>query len=273
MDTAMSDSSTGQPRPRNRILAALPNDEFGRVAAHLELVTLHVRDLIHDIDQSITHVYFPNSGVTSVVSVLLDGSAVETATIGFEGMVGLAVFHRTDRMAAQAFCQVGGEALRMPVESFRAEIDRAPALTSLLHRYTLALFTQVAQASACNRIHRIHQRCARWLLQTHDRVDADEFALTQDFLAQMLGVRRASVSEVAAAMQRAGLIEYRYGRISIANRAALEESACECYRIITSEYDRLLDGRASPSPLDGVVASDGKTSLLGPPNVEVRELA
>jgi hypothetical protein len=141
-------------------------------------------------------------------------------------------------------------------------------LTALLHRYTQALFTQVAQASACNRLHQIRQRCARWLLQTHDRVGDDEFPLTQDFLAQMLGVRRASVSEVASAMQKAGLIEYRYGRVRIADRAALEQAACECYRIIVNEYDRLLEGRSVGSPLDGLVTSDGKQTTVGPPHVD-----
>jgi len=257
-----------QARPRNRLLAVLPEDEYARITRHLESVDLEVRDLVHDVDQPITHVYFMTAGVTSFVSVMADGSAVETATIGYEGMVGLAVFHGSDRTAAQAFCQVPGSALRMTSDAFRAEITHAPALTALLHRYTQALFTQVSQASACNRLHQIRQRCARWLLQTHDRVGADEFQLTQDFLAQMLGVRRASVSEVASAMQKAGLIEYRYGRVRIADRAALERSSCECYRIIVNEYDRLLEGRSIGSPLDGLVISDGKRSTLGPPHFD-----
>ncbi|HEX5073814.1 MAG TPA: Crp/Fnr family transcriptional regulator [Gemmatimonadaceae bacterium] len=261
----MPRASTAAARPRNRILAALPDEEYARIAPHLEPVTLQVRDLIHDIDQPITHVYFVNSGVASVVSIMADGNAVETATIGYEGMVGLAVFHHADRTAAQAFCQVAGDALRMPSDAFRSEIGHAPALQALLHRYTQALFTQVAQASACNRMHSIRQRCARWLLQTHDRVGSDDFAITHEFLAQMLGVRRASVSEVASALQQAGLIAYAYGRISIVSRPGLEQLSCECYFIIAREYDRLIEGRIRPSPLDGVVASKGTKSTLGAP--------
>ena len=137
--TTMPRASTAAARPRNRILAALPDEEYARIAPHLEPVTLQVRDLIHDIDQPITHVYFVNSGVASVVSIMAAGNAVETATIGYEGMVGLAVFHHADRTAAQAFCQVAGDALRMPSDAFRSEIAHAPALRGLLHRYTQAL--------------------------------------------------------------------------------------------------------------------------------------
>ena len=186
----MTHATTTSRHPRNRILAALPNDEYARFSLQFEPVMLKVRDLIHDPDQLITHVYFVNSGIVSIVTVMADGNAVETATIGYEGMVGLAVFHHADRTAAQAFCQIEGDALRMPSDAFRSGIDHAPTMRALLHRYTQALFTQVAQASACNRMHTVRQRCARWLLQTHDRVGSDEFALTHEFLAQMLGVRR-----------------------------------------------------------------------------------
>ena len=261
----MTGTTTTHPRPRSRILTVLPNEEYARVADHLEAVSLEVRDLMHDIDQPITHVYFLNSAVVSIISVMADGNAVETATIGYEGMVGLAVFHHTDRTVAQAFCQIAGDAMRMPTEAFRSVIRHAPALTSLLHRYTQAMFTQVAQASACNRLHPIRQRCARWLLQTHDRAGRDDFVLTHEFLAQMLGVRRASVSEVASAFQQAGLIEYADGRITVASRAGLEQATCECYGIITREYDRLIEGRTGASPLDGLVTSAGKKSTVGAP--------
>ena len=233
---------------------------------YMERVTLKTRDLVFDINEPIRYVYFVNHGVVSVVSVMSDGNAVETATIGFEGMVGMPVFHRTDRTVAQAFCQVPGDALRMSADAFRAAVEDAPALTTILHRYAQALFTQVAQSSACNRLHTARQRCARWLLQTHDRAGSDEFALTQDFLAQMLGVRRATVSEVAARLQDVGLIRYVYGRIAIVDRPALEEAACECYSIIRREYDRLIEGSARSIPFDTmVVASDGQHSTLGSP--------
>jgi len=268
----MTRGSLLSQRPRNRILAVLPDDEYARIARSLEPMTFEVRDLIYDIDTPITHVYFVNTGVASMVSLMADGSALEVATIGYEGMVGLPVFHRTDRIAAQSFWQVGGDALRMPSDAFLAEIDRAPALTSLLHRYTQALFTQVAQASACNRLHPVRQRCARWLLQSHDRTGTDEFPLTHDFLAQMLGVRRASVSEVAAQMQNAGLIEYAYGRVTIKDREALERNACECYAIIAREYARLLEGSTEPFPFDRDATSDGRRSTTGAPQVRSEDV-
>jgi CRP-like cAMP-binding protein len=253
-------------RPRNRLLAALPQNEYERLTEHLELVKLEVRDLVIEVNEPISHVHFLNTGVISMVGLMADGNPVETATIGYEGMVGLAVFHRTDRMAVQAFCQVASESLRLPATAFLAALEQSPELTTLLHRYTQAVFTQLAQASACNRIHSMRQRCARWLLQTNDRVGANEFPLTQDFLAQMLGVRRATVSEVAASMQDSGILEYSYGRMRIVSRPKLEHAACECYAIITSEYDRLIEGKRSPNPLDAVVASDGKKSTVGSPN-------
>ena len=253
--------------PRNRILAALPGHEYARVAQHLTPMTFNVRDLIYDVDKPITHVYFVNTGVASVISLMADGSGLEVATIGYEGMVGIAVFHRTDRTAAQAFWQVGGDALCMPSGEFLMALERAPTLNTLLHRYTQALFTQVAQASACNRLHQVRQRCARWLLQTHDRTGTDDFPLTHDFLAQMLGVRRASVTEAAATLQREGLIEYAYGRVTIKDRAALQRTACECYAIIVREYDRLLEGGTAPMPLRDVVMSDGRRSVVGAPEI------
>ena len=265
-------AGTAAARPRNRILAAIPNDEYTRLGPHLEPIKLEVRDLVIDVNESITHVYFLDTGVVSIIGLMADRSPVETATIGFEGMVGLAVFHKTDRIAAQAFCQVPAEGLRMSVVAFRAELERAPALTTLLHRYTQAMFTQVAQASACNRVHPARRRCARWLLQTHDRVGTDEFPLTHEFLAQMLGVRRATVSEVAAALQRERLLEYRYGRITITDRAALERASCECYGIIAAEYARLIDGKMVRSPLDGIVASDHGKSTVGSPDAHGDEL-
>jgi CRP-like cAMP-binding protein len=267
----MTHAPTPSQRPRNRMLAALPDEEYARLADDLEPVSLKVRDLICDVDQPIDHVYFVNSAVVSMINLMADGNAVETATIGYEGMVGLPVFHHTDRTVSQVFCQIPGDAMRLSTDAFRAAIPRAPALNSLLHRYTQALLTQIAQASACNRLHPIRQRCARWLLQTHDRAGTDDFSLTHEFLAQMLGVRRASVSEVASALQQAGLIRYAYGRISITNRAGLDQVACECYGIITREYERLIEGRAYASPLDGLVTSDGKKSVVGAPEPPAEE--
>lgn len=258
-------------RPRNRILRSL-GDSYAALVPALERVRFTIRELIYDIDQPIEHVYFVESGVISVVAAMGDGSAVETATVGYEGMAGIPVFLGTDRSASQAFCQIDGEALRMRSPVFQRAAEDGIGFRRVLNRYTQALFTQLSQSSACNRIHTMRQRCARWLLQTHDRVGADEFALTHQFLSQMLGVRRATVTEVASALQSDGLIEYSYGRLRVTNRAGLERASCECYAIVRSEFDRLVDGRETPSPLDGVRASrDGKSTLGDGTPVRERE--
>lgn len=254
----------GPPRnmPRNRILAALPPETFEEIRGDLELVSLQVRDIIYDVDKPIDHVFFVETGVLSIVSVMADGSAVETATVGFEGMLGVPLFLDTDRSATQAFCQVPGNALAMRSEPFRRFASGPNGLRPILNRYVQALFTQVAQSSGCNRIHPARQRCARWLLQTHDRVDGDEFPLTHDFLSQMLGVRRATVTESVGSLQADGLLEYERGWMRVKDRAGLERVSCECYAIVRSEFDRLLDGRRTSSPLDGLPTSkDGKSMV------------
>ena len=165
---------------------------------------------------------------------------MEMATIGREGMVGLPIFLEADTMPSRAFGQVPGGALRITAAAFTEEIKRNGPLVRVLNRYTLALFNQVAQTTACNRVHLLEQRCARWLLQTHDRVASDQFLLTQEFLAQMLGVRRSGVSAAAGLLQKAGLIRYARGRITVLDRPGLESAACECYGVIKREFDRLL---------------------------------
>ncbi len=261
-------TSDQPPAPtRNRLLAALPPDEHARLAPHLEPVTLTLREVLFDIDQPIAHVYFPEAAVVSVLSAMADGTAVETATVGHEGVVGLPVFLGTDRTSAQAFAQVPGPALRMTADDFRAAAANSPALTRALHRYTQALFTLVAQNSACNRLHAMTARCARWLLHTHDRVENGDFPLTHQFLSQMLGVRRATVTEAMGALQAAGHVTYEMGRVRVVDRAGLERATCECYAIITREFDRLLGGpddapSRPPSPLDRVATSaDGRSTL------------
>jgi CRP-like cAMP-binding protein len=240
--------------PGNRLLAALPAGEYRRLRAHLERVELEFKHLLFEVDVPIEHVYFPETIVVSILAVMPDGSAVEVATAGREGMVGLPVFLGADRMAAQAFVQVPGHAWRMSAEALREHSQRLGGLRALLERYTQALFTQVSQGSACNRLHSLEERCARWLLMTQDRVGTGEFPITQQFLSQMLGVRRASVSEVASTLQREGLIRYNRGRVAIVDREGLESSACECYGIIRREFDRLLEGREPRGPQSGLVS-------------------
>jgi CRP-like cAMP-binding protein len=249
--------------PRNRILAALPPGEWERVRAQAELVPLAVRQVLVEPNRTIEHVYFMESGVTSIVGLMDDGSAVETATVGNEGMVGVPVFLGAMQMAGQAFVQVAGEGYRLAAGALREEVRRGSALAGLLGRYTQALFTLVAQSSACNRKHPVEQRCARWLLLMHDRVTGDRFELTQLFLSQMLGVRRATVSEAAAALQERGLIEYTRGVITITDRAGLAAAACPCYAIVRNEFARMLEGRELPDPLDGVRVTEGGKSVAG----------
>lgn len=229
-------------RPRNRILALLPAEEMEGLRPALERVRLETRQVVIDVGAPIEHVYFPETAVVSIVSIMPDGSAVETATVGYEGMVGVPVFLGAGSMAGQAFAQVPGEAYRMSAGDLRAEVRRGGVLPDVLGRYTQALFTHVAQSSVCNRLHPVEQRCARWLLQTHDRVAADEFLLTQEFLATMLGVRRVTVSEVAHRFGEQGLISYTRGRITIVDRPGLERASCSCYRHLNEQVAALYDG-------------------------------
>lgn len=248
---------------RNRILNALPAEEQERLATRLTHVDLHIRKVLIDPNQVIEHVWFLEDGVVSVLGVMEDGSAVETATIGHEGMVGLPVFLGASSMAAQAFAQVSGHAYRLPAADLREEVRRGGALAGLLGRYTQALFTLLSQSSACNRIHSAEQRCARWLLLTHDRVGSDTFDLTHLFLSQMLGVRRATVTEIAGTLQERGLIDYSRGRITVTDRAGLEAASCVCYRVIAAEFDRLLEDGHMSSPLDDIPVSEDGESILG----------
>jgi CRP-like cAMP-binding protein len=248
----------------------LPADVYAELSPSLTPVALEIKQVLFDVDRPIEHVYFPEAAVVSILSVMADGSAIETATVGHEGMVGLPVFLGTHQMSAQAFCQIPGPALRVESDTFRRAFEASRPLTQVLQRYTQALFGFVAQNSACNRMHSMPQRCARWLLHTHDRVGAesgrDEFTLTHQFLSQMLGVRRATVTEGMRVLHGAGAIDYVRGRVIVRDRAALEAAACECYAVIAREFDRLLNSTTSGpsrSPLDGVTTSVAGRTMLG----------
>jgi CRP-like cAMP-binding protein len=260
----MHEPKTVENNFRNRILASLPADEYARMAPHLERVHLDHRQVLIDPDQPIQQVYFPESSVISVLSLLADGTAIETATVGWEGIVGLPIFLGVDRTPAQAFCQVRGEALRMDAGAFREAARPGSGLAVILNRYTQALFTFLAQASACNGRHTVQERCARWLLLAHDRVGRSQFPLEQQFLSQMLGVRRAAVLEVVGSLQSAGLIEYTDDQMTIKDRSGLEAASCECYVIIQRELERLLADREIPSPLEGTRFSENGMSTAGP---------
>jgi CRP-like cAMP-binding protein len=251
-----------QHRVRNRLLRALPAQEYARVGPRLEPVRYDTRDVLIDYDAPITHVHFVETGVISLVAAMADGVAIETATTGPEGFVGVPVTLGADRQAAQAFCQVPGAGLRMDAAAFRTLLPDLPALRGLLGLYTQALLTLVMQTSGCNSVHLLRERCARWMLMTHDRVGADTFPLTHHFLSQMLGVRRASVTEAAGVLQNAGAIRYSHGSVAVVDRAKLEAQACECYAIIAREFARLLDGVQLATPLHALPTSrDGRSVL------------
>jgi CRP-like cAMP-binding protein len=235
----------GQHAERNRLLKALPSEEYGWLRPHFESVELKVRDVLAEAEEPFQHVYFIESGVVSVVNRIAGGT-VEVGTIGNEGMAGLSVFLDAGAVTSRTFVQVPGHAKRIKAEIFSTQADERRQLRRVLHRYTQAFLTQVAQTASCNRMHEVQERCARWLLMTHDRVDgSDTFPLTHEFLSFMLGVRRAGVTVAAGALQRAGLITYTRGKITVVNRAGLEEASCECYGIVRSHFQRLL-GPASP---------------------------
>jgi CRP-like cAMP-binding protein len=224
----------------NVLLAALGDDALETVADVAQAYTAELREMVYEIGEPIEHVLFPIDAVYSLVNVMDDGRSVEVGTVGREGFVGVPVLLEGGYTSEhQAFAQIGGTALRVDTRDFRQLVNELPTLRTMLHRYTLALLAQIAQASACNRLHTLEQRCARWLLMTHDRVGRDEFPITQDFLAQMLAVRRAGVNEAQQALSNAGLISYVRGIVTILDRRGLEQQSCECYQLIRAEHDRL----------------------------------
>ena len=219
----------------NRMLAALPVAEFRRLQPALVLVPLRFRQVLFRAGEPVQNVFFPASGVCSLVTTMEDGRAVEVACIGREGMLGVAPLLGGELAPASAVVQIAGaSAYMMPVDRFTEEMNRRGPLYDLVRRYCQVLMASVMQTAACNGLHTAHQRCARWLLQTADRLDRDRFEVTQEMLALMLGVRRATVTLIAADLARAGLIAFQRRRITILDRPGLEELSCECYGVIKS---------------------------------------
>lgn len=235
----MAPSSKLHVPGKNRLLASLPRKEFDRLSPELEAIAMTVKYVFYEANAVIRHVYFPLSGVASVVISMKDGVTVEVGLIGNEGMVGIPAFLGADRSPTKAFTQVPGDALRMRADTFKRLADNGP-LRDIVQCYSQALLTQISQSVACNHLHSVEERMCRWLLMTHDRIGADEFPLTQEFLAQMLGVRRPSVTVIAGRLQRAGLISYHRGQVRIRKRQGLEAASCECYGVVKAEFDRLL---------------------------------
>ena len=228
------------PLGANRLLATLPREEYERLLSELEPVRLVTQEVLHEPGVSITHVYFPVNCVVSLLTVMADGTTAEAASVGNDGVVGLDLLLGWESAHSRALCQVPGDALRLPATAFREAAARGGVLAWLLQRAVGVLFNQVAQTAACNRLHHVEQRCARWLLQIQDWVGADQFRLKQEFLALMLSVQRPTVTQVASMLRAAGAIQYRRGRLRIVDRAALEAAACECYQVIRDQFEHAL---------------------------------
>ena len=223
----------------NRLLVALPKEEHHRLLPHLEKMPLPLKDILYEANGPIAHVFFPLHGVVSLV--IMDGDfTIEVGIIGNEGLVGTPVFLGSNRSPTRSIVQIPGDALRMEAKVFQKEMKRGGPFHDLVQRYTQTMINQISQSIVCNHRHSVEKRMCRWLLMSHDRVGADEFPLTHEFLAQMLGVRRPTVTAVAGTLQKAGAISYHRGRITVLDRKMLEATCCECYDVVAKELERLL---------------------------------
>jgi CRP-like cAMP-binding protein len=238
-------------RPRapstNRLLTALPQKEYQRLLPELEQVAMPFAEVLYEPGREIRHVYFPNDSIVSLLAEVADRSTLEVGIVGNEGMAGIPVFMGVGTSQHRAIIQGAGTAMRMKASALRRESVRAGPLHRLLHLYSHTLLTQVSRSAACNRFHLVDARLARWLLMSSDRLGANEFRLTQDFISNMLGVRREGVSKAAGALQKNELINYSRGRLMILDRAGLEAVSCECYGIIRDESDSYL-GKSRVQP-------------------------
>lgn len=222
----------------NRILAGLPRKEYARIAPELELTTLKAGQVLYEPGGTMHWAYFPETAIASTLSQSEDGSSIEVSLVGREGIIGIPIFLRSLVLPYRVVVQGPGTAWRIKADVLRKEFDRCGPLHKLLLHYVHTLIVQLSQSSACNRFHTTRQRLCRWLLASQDLSGSNELRSTQEFLSQMLGVNRGSANQAASSLQRTGLIRYRRGRITILNRSGLETAACECYRIIRSEFDR-----------------------------------
>ena len=228
--------------PANRLLGLLPASDYERLRPHLHRIPLEYKKSLYRANKPLDFAYFIETGVGSLVNTMTNGQAAEVGTIGNEGLVGLPLVLGDDRAPTSVYVQVPGEGLQITAALFTQELARSATMRAVMLRYTHAFFNQVAQSATCNHFHSLEQRCCRWLLMTHDRMNSDEFLLTQEFLAMMLGVRRPGVSEAAGALQRLGLIRYVRGNVTIVDRRGLIKRSCECYGVSKKEFDRLLVG-------------------------------
>ena len=231
-------------RRTNRLLSLLSDDDYERLRPNLSHVVFDYRKSLYEASRPIEHVYFPIDGVASLVITTAEGASTEVGTIGNEGFVGLPVCLGDRDAPSSVYVQVPGTALTMDARLFRGELDRNRTLSLIMLRYAHAFFNQVAQSAACAHLHRVEQRCCRWLLMTRDRMPSDDFLLTHEFLGMMLGVRRTTVTDVMGSLQKAGLVRYRRGHVTILDHEALHHRTCECYEISKVEFDRMLGDTA-----------------------------
>ena len=227
---------------QNYLLAALPAAEFDRLAPELELVPMPLGQALYESGGRLQHVYFPTTSIVSLLYVMEDGASAEIAIVGNEGILGISLFMGGETTPSRAVVQSAGHGYRLKAHLLKREFQRAGPVMSLLLRYTQALITQMAQTAVCNRHHSIEQQLCRWLLLSLDRLSTFELTMTQELIANMLGVRREGVTEAAGKLQRAGIIRYSRGRITVLDRERLEENVCECYAVVKKEFERLLSG-------------------------------
>lgn len=225
---------------QNSLLAALPGDVQQRLSSHLELVHLPLGQVLYESGESVRHVYFPTDAIVSLLNVMENGASAEIAVVGNEGLVGISLFMGGESTPSRAVVQSDGYAYRLPGQRLTEEFDRHGDMLVLMLRYTQALITQMSQTAVCNRHHSIDQQLCRWLLLSLDRLPGDQVHMTQELIANMLGVRREGVTEAAGKLQRQGVIEYSRGHITVLNRKRLEQLSCECYAVVKKETDRLL---------------------------------
>jgi CRP-like cAMP-binding protein len=233
---------------QNHLLEALPATDYQRLAPHLELIKMPLGEALCESGGRLQYVYFPTTSIISLLYVMEDGASAEIAVVGNEGLLGISLFMGGETTPSRAVVQSAGEGYRLSATLLKQEFNRAGPLMRLLLRYTQALITQMAQTAVCNRHHSVEQQLCRWLLLSLDRLSSNELTMTQELIADMLGVRREGVTEAAGKLQRAGLIEYSRGHIKVLNRPGLEKRVCECYQVVKTEFDRLLPSMRSISP-------------------------
>ena len=240
-ETAVSSVPISPPERRtNQLLAALPDAEWQRWLPELQSVEMPLGQVLYESGNTLSHVYFPTTSIVSLLYVMQNGASAEIAVVGNEGIVGISLFMGGESTPSRAVVQSAGQGLRLNAKMLKDEFNQNAPVLHLLLRYTQALITQMAQTAVCNRHHSLDQQLRRWLLLSLDRLQGDELAMTQELMANMLGVRREGVTEAALNLQRAGLIRYTRGHISVLDRAGLEQRTCECYAVVKKEYDRLL---------------------------------